>query len=138
VAEREETRRLHVQILKALVERHGGASDAALPHARALVRIDGDETAAHVTLLRLLGASGGLREAPEQREVSARLLGEVRGAAAEQLAAAWRSLAAKAQPAVPQRASEHGIAPSPAEASPQAAGGPEAMALPARAGDTER
>jgi adenylate cyclase len=42
--------------------------------------------------LRLLLAAGRLREAEEQRELSARLLGETGAAAVLELARAWRSL----------------------------------------------
>jgi adenylate cyclase len=92
VTEREEARRLHMLILRTLIERHAAAPEAALPHARALVRVDTDEVSAHVTLLRVLIAGGRQREAEEQRDVSARLLG---ADAAQELARAWRSLAGR-------------------------------------------
>lgn len=98
VAEREEARRLHIQILKTLIERHAAAPEAALPHARALVRLDAEEVSAHVALLRLLIANGRQREAEEQRELSARSLRDVRGNAAQELTRAWRTLTEKPEP----------------------------------------
>lgn len=95
VAEREEARRQRVLILKTLIERHGASPDVALPHARTLVGVDVDEVSSHVALLRLLVASGRQREAEEQREVSARLLGKTGDTAAQQLNRAWRSLAGR-------------------------------------------
>ena len=93
VAERQEVRRLRLQVLRALLDRHAGDPAAALPHARALVSADVDDVSAHVALLRVLVAGGHQREAEEQRAVSARLLENAGGEAAEQLAWAWRSLA---------------------------------------------
>ena len=92
VAQRQETRRLHARILKTLIERHAGSPEAALPHARALVGVDVDDVSVHVQLLRILLSGGRQREAEEQRDVSARLLGDTGGDAAQELARAWRSL----------------------------------------------
>src|SRR5262249_38444940 len=94
VAEREETRRLHARLLRILVERHatGPESEAALPHARMLARVDPDTVSAHATLLHLLVASGRQREAEEQRDVSMRLLAETSDSAAGELTRIWRSL----------------------------------------------
>jgi adenylate cyclase len=93
VAEREAVRRQHLLILKTLIERHAAAPEAALPHARALVGLDVDAVSAHVALLRLLVVSGRQREAQEQRDVSARLLSETGGNAAQEFTRAWRPLA---------------------------------------------
>lgn len=93
VAERQEARRLRLQVLRALLERHADDPAAALPHARALVSADVDDVSAHVALLRVLVAGGHQREAEEQRDVSARLLGGAGSEAAERLVWAWRSLA---------------------------------------------
>jgi adenylate cyclase len=95
VAEREEARRMRVRILRALIERHAATPDAALAHGRLLAHIEATDSSAHITLLRLLIASGRQREAEEQREVSMRLLDEVGGNAAHELAMAWRSLTAR-------------------------------------------
>jgi DNA-binding SARP family transcriptional activator len=76
VAEREDARRLHVHVLKTLVERFAAAPDLALPHARALVRVDSHAFAAHAMLLRLLIASGRRREAEDQFDLSIKVLAE--------------------------------------------------------------
>src|SRR5262245_48771139 len=91
MAEREEARRLQALLLRTLVERHEAAPEAALPHARALVRVDPDAVSAHATLLRVLIGSGRLREAEEQRELSHRTLAQNSRAAADELTLAWRS-----------------------------------------------
>jgi adenylate cyclase len=95
VAEREEARRMHVLILKALIERHAAAPEVALPYARTLVTVDVDEVSSHIALLRLLLAGGRQREAREQREISVKLLGETSESAVEELTLTWRSLAGK-------------------------------------------
>ncbi|MBW8724500.1 MAG: hypothetical protein JF625_05000 [Inquilinus limosus] len=92
VAERQEARRLRLQVLRALIGRHADDPAAALPHARALVSADVDDVSAHIALLRVLVAGGHQREAEEQRDVSARLLGGTGSEAAERLVRAWRSL----------------------------------------------
>jgi len=98
VAEREEARRLRARILRTLIERHAAAPEAALVHGRMLARIEATDSSAHITLLRLLIASGRQREAEEQREISMRLLAEVGGNAVHELAMAWRSLTARPAP----------------------------------------
>jgi len=95
VAEREETRRLHVGLLWTLLERHQAAPEAALPYARTLVRIAPNVTAAHAALLRFLFASGRRREAEEQRDLSLRALAEVGNGAVTEITLAWRALAAR-------------------------------------------
>ncbi|WP_343711860.1 tetratricopeptide repeat protein [Inquilinus sp.] len=112
VAERQEVRRLRLQVLHALVDRHAEDPAAALPHARALVSADVGDVSAHVALLRVLVAGGHHREAEEQRDVSARLLGGADSDAAERLAWAWRSLAGSRTPeavaAPPRRGADPG------------------------------
>jgi TolB-like protein/DNA-binding SARP family transcriptional activator/Tfp pilus assembly protein PilF len=108
VAEREEARRLRARILRTLIERYGAKPEAALVHSRMLARIEATDSSAHIALLRLLIASGRQREAEEQRQVSMRLLGEVGGNAAHELAMAWRSLTAR--PAGSRRV--HGLSPA--------------------------
>jgi adenylate cyclase len=100
VAEREETRRLHVLILQTLIQRLQAVPEAALPHARELVRVDRDAVLAHAALLRLLMASGRTREAEEQRDLSLKLLAEVSNSAANELALTWRSLVQRSDAAV--------------------------------------
>ena len=100
LAEREETRRLRVLILRTLVQRLQAVPEAALPHARELVRVDRDAVLAHAALLRLLVASGRTREAEEQRDLSLKLLAEVSNSAADELALTWRFLAQRSDAAV--------------------------------------
>jgi len=123
VAEREEARRLRLTILKMLIERHEHAPEKALPHARVLASVDGEEASAHIALLRLLFATGRHREAEEQREVSANLL-QSRGGSVQEMTRAWTGLQAEhdsgarwpAGDAMPQLPS----APPPAPATPPA------------------
>jgi adenylate cyclase len=98
MAEREETRRLQVQILRALVDRRQNTPEAALPHARTLARIDPDAVFTHVTLLRLLVATGRQREAEEQHDLSYKLLAETSDDAADELTRTWRHLAGRPEP----------------------------------------
>jgi TolB-like protein/DNA-binding SARP family transcriptional activator len=65
-AEREETRRLRVRILAALVARLETEPDEALPYARTLSLVEPDDEAAQAALVRLLRAAGRGREAGEQ------------------------------------------------------------------------
>jgi DNA-binding SARP family transcriptional activator/pimeloyl-ACP methyl ester carboxylesterase len=74
--EREETRRLRVRLLTALVARLEHVPDEALPHARALSLLEPADEAAQATLVRLLRAAGRWREAEEQFERAQRRLGE--------------------------------------------------------------
>src|SRR5262249_47448641 len=94
-AEREEVRRLQLQLRRLLIERHAAAPEAALPHARALARSDASEVSAHAALLRVLVASGRQREAEEQHDLSLRLLAARSAGAARELSRIWRSLAAR-------------------------------------------
>jgi DNA-binding SARP family transcriptional activator len=75
-AEREETRRLRVRLLTALVARLDGVPDDALPHARVLSRLEPANEAAQAMLVRLLRATGRGREAEEQFQRAQRGLGE--------------------------------------------------------------
>jgi DNA-binding SARP family transcriptional activator len=90
VAEREEARKLHGTLLRALVDRLGDAPEAALPHARALAAIDPLDETARAGLVRLLSATGRRREAEQQYESARRLLQEPGGAGSGELEAAWR------------------------------------------------
>ena len=74
--EREETQRLRVRLLTALVTRLEGVPDEALPHARALSLLEPTNEAAQATLLRFLRAAGRWREAEEQFQRAQRRLGE--------------------------------------------------------------
>src|SRR5205807_5700861 len=75
-AEREAARRLRVRLLAALVGRLEDVPDQALPHARALSLLEPADEAVHATLVRLLRASGRVREAEEQFQLAQRRLEE--------------------------------------------------------------
>jgi pimeloyl-ACP methyl ester carboxylesterase/DNA-binding SARP family transcriptional activator len=74
--EREAARLLRVRLLAALIGRLEGVPDQALPHARALSLIEPADEAVHATLVRLLRASGRVREAEEQFQRAQRRLEE--------------------------------------------------------------
>lgn len=63
--QREETRRLRVRVLTALVTRFENAPEEALRYARTLSLLEPADEAAHATLVRLLRAAGRWREADE-------------------------------------------------------------------------
>jgi DNA-binding SARP family transcriptional activator/pimeloyl-ACP methyl ester carboxylesterase len=75
-AEREAARRLRVRLLAALVGRLEDEPDQALPHARALSLLEPADEAVQATLVRLLRASGRVREAEEQFQRAQRRLAE--------------------------------------------------------------
>jgi pimeloyl-ACP methyl ester carboxylesterase len=77
VAEREETRRLRVRLLTALVARFDGEPDEALPYARSLSLLEPANEAAQATLVRLLRATGRPREAEEELRTARRQLAEL-------------------------------------------------------------
>jgi len=62
-AQREETRRLRVRVLAALVARLEDVPEEALPFARTLSLLEPDNEQAHATLVRLLCATGRRSEA---------------------------------------------------------------------------
>jgi DNA-binding SARP family transcriptional activator/pimeloyl-ACP methyl ester carboxylesterase len=74
--EREETRRLRVRLLTALVARLEDVPDEALRPARALSLLEPANEAAQATLVRLLRAAGRRREAEEQFQSAQRRLEE--------------------------------------------------------------
>jgi DNA-binding SARP family transcriptional activator/pimeloyl-ACP methyl ester carboxylesterase len=76
-AEREETRRLRVRLLAALVARLEGDPDEALPYAHTLSLLVPDDEAAQATLIRLLRVAGRQREAKEQFQRAQRQLAEL-------------------------------------------------------------
>jgi DNA-binding SARP family transcriptional activator len=75
--EREETRRLRVRLLTALVARLEDVPEEALPHARALSTLEPANETAQATLVRLLRATGRQREAEEQFQNARRRLDEL-------------------------------------------------------------
>src|SRR5262249_35112159 len=113
VAEREDVRKLHGRVLRALVERLAGDPEAALPHARTLATIDPLDETARAGLVRLLAAAGRTREAEQQYEAACRLRQELRRTGSAELDAAGRAVREGA--ALPAAAREP-EACSPAEA----------------------
>jgi DNA-binding response OmpR family regulator/DNA-binding SARP family transcriptional activator len=94
VAEREDARRMHASLLRALVERlAASAPEEALPHARRLVGLDGFDAPARAALVGLLALLGRREEAEQHREAGLRQLREA-GLPAGQLAEAARALRA--------------------------------------------
>jgi TolB-like protein len=74
--EREETRRLRVRLLTALVTRLEDVPDEALRHARTLSLLEPANEAAQAVLVRLLRAAGRAREAEQQFQSAQRRLEE--------------------------------------------------------------
>jgi pimeloyl-ACP methyl ester carboxylesterase/DNA-binding SARP family transcriptional activator len=76
-AQREETRRLRVRVLAALVTRLGDVPDEALPYARTLSLLEPDNESTHATLVRLLCAAGRRSEADGHLQRARRQLAEL-------------------------------------------------------------
>jgi pimeloyl-ACP methyl ester carboxylesterase/DNA-binding SARP family transcriptional activator len=76
-AQREETRRLRVRVLAALVARLGDVPEEALPFARTLSLLEPDNEQAHATLVRLLCATGRRDEAGGHLQRARRQLTEL-------------------------------------------------------------
>ena len=74
--ERDETRRLRVRLLSALVDRLEDSPEEALRHARVLSLLEPASEVAQATLVRLLRAAGRCREAEEHFHTSQRRLAE--------------------------------------------------------------
>src|SRR5262249_31364857 len=77
VAEREDARRMHGAILRALRGRLEDDPEAALPHARTLAVVEPLDESARAGLIRTLAASGRTQEAEEHYEAARRLLTEL-------------------------------------------------------------
>lgn len=90
-AEREEARLLHRRILGLLVDRLAGRPEAALPHARSLVRLAPYDEAAWAGLVRLLSAAGRREEAEQQLAIGRRMLADASLPESGALQAAWRA-----------------------------------------------
>jgi pimeloyl-ACP methyl ester carboxylesterase/DNA-binding SARP family transcriptional activator len=74
--EREETRRLRVRLLTALVSRLADVPEGALRHARTLSLLEPANEAVQAMLVRLLRATGRVREAEQQFQNAQRRLEE--------------------------------------------------------------
>lgn len=88
VAEREQARVLHVNVLRALADR----PEAALTALRALVRIEPFDVAARIRLLNLLAAEGLWMEAEQKYDSGRRILDGLGPTQAMSLHQAWREL----------------------------------------------
>jgi DNA-binding SARP family transcriptional activator/tetratricopeptide (TPR) repeat protein/DNA polymerase III delta prime subunit len=91
IAEREQSRRLRVELLTEIVERLSADRGAALPYAKALVQTDPLNETAHASLVGLLLAEGRGKEARQQYETGLRLLKEAGVASPAKLNQAWRT-----------------------------------------------
>jgi DNA-binding SARP family transcriptional activator len=91
VAEREEARKLHAAVRRALVARLAHDPESALPHARVLAAVDPLNEGARAGLVRLLAATGRRGEAEQQYEAACRMRKELGGPPSAELDAALRS-----------------------------------------------
>ena len=112
VAEREEARKLHATLLRALVSRLAGDPEAAMPHARTLAAVDPLDETARAQLVRVLAATGRRREAEQQYEAALRLLKELGRPGSGELEAAWRGTGEAAVVASPREAEPAAPPPS--------------------------
>jgi len=74
LAQREEARRFHAKVRRALAERLAASPEEALEHARKLAELEPYDEDAHAAVVRLLLALGRAREAEQQREHAVRVL----------------------------------------------------------------
>jgi len=112
LAVREDSRKLHVQILTELACRL--PAEQALPYARDLVRVDPYSEPGWALLIRSLVAAGRRPEAEEQYETASRVLKEVGGPAGA-LIRTWREIRAVAAVPDAERSAAAGNAASPSE-----------------------
>src|SRR5262245_35530909 len=112
VAEREEARKLHAALRRALVGRLAQDPEAALAHARVLAAVDPLNEAARAGLVRLLAATGRRGEAEQQYEAARRMLTELGGPPSAELETALRSVGDGGAP--------HGVGVEPERAAPPA------------------
>ena len=91
-AEREHARKLHVEVLRALVARFESTAIDALPYSRELVRINPVDEDARADLIRLLVRAGRRNEAKAQYESAARMLKELGAKVMGPLETAWREV----------------------------------------------
>ncbi|HEY0646979.1 alpha/beta fold hydrolase [Phenylobacterium sp.] len=97
---REETRRLHADILYILDDRHAAEPERALPYLRELVQLDPWAEPAWARLVQRLNAAGRRQEAEAQYAAAAKALAEV-GGPTRLLERARQSEAAPAAPTRP-------------------------------------
>jgi len=118
VAMREDVRKARVAVHEGLLRRLGADAPRALPFARALVQADPFSAPARAHLLRLLAATGRLREAADHFETARRILEEAGPAAVAALTSSWeeirrraRSAPAAVDAATPAAAPSHDTTP---------------------------
>ena len=99
VAQRDETRGLRTQILRALVAVLGGETEAALPHARTLVQLNPHDEAAWIGLVQNLAATGRKREAEQQLDLARQAVRGLGPGASHALERAWRQIGARGETA---------------------------------------
>jgi predicted ATPase/DNA-binding SARP family transcriptional activator len=92
VAEREQTRRLHANVLRELVQRHAALPDRALGYANAWIGVDPMNAQARLSALRLALASDQDELAKRQFQAARRLFGELDRGKEAQLIAGWQAL----------------------------------------------
>lgn len=124
VAEREEIRRLHHEVLDTLIARTETVPGSALPYARALVQADPLSESARATLVRLLVAAGHRNEAEQQLSTAKRMLAQLGSAATGELDRAGEMLRVRADAAGNADAAARGSAPTASVAEPRAAASP--------------
>jgi DNA-binding SARP family transcriptional activator len=118
IAEREDLRRLQVEILSKLAARLEAQPEAAAQVVRQLVQIDPYSEDARIGLLRLLLACGRHQEAESHFETAERLFREVDDEAPYRLRRAWRDLLRRREgsttaPIAPAAAEPPAAAPPP-------------------------
>ncbi len=91
-AEREDLRRVHVEVLSELIDRLANQPEEALPHARRLAQADPLSESARTQLLKFLAAAGRMREAEQEFVAATRLLEELGAHRSGELAAAWQAI----------------------------------------------
>jgi len=92
LAEREDLRRMQARILSTLIGKLGERADAALPHARTLVKIDPFNEAARASLLRTLVTLGRRTEAERHFDAAVCVFKELEDGAELGLLRTWRKL----------------------------------------------
>jgi DNA-binding SARP family transcriptional activator len=106
IAEREALRRVRVDVLAELVDRHAATPEAALSYARQRLAVDPITEGAHVAVVQLLAALGRNAEATEQVEACRRILARELGAKPSPALGAARVRTSEGVATVPPPAAE--------------------------------
>ncbi|TNE86095.1 MAG: hypothetical protein EP330_23330 [Deltaproteobacteria bacterium] len=102
-AERERFRGLALLARRTLVDRYADHPEAAIPHARALVRADPLDEEARARLIRLLGATGRLDEAEAQMQAARAARREIGAQSTGEVGRAWKDVRTAPAPRVAPR-----------------------------------